>query len=786
MKNFNYYRASDFAEAAERAEEGSVLIAGGTDLLGVLKEEVLPEYPSEVVSLKWIPDADKISVEGDNVKIGAMAVLNDIVESDVVREYVPMLAEAAHMVATPNIRNVATLGGNVCQDVRCWFYRYPHEAGGRLVCSRKGGDTCYALQGDNRNHSIFGGMKTHITQCALECPAATDIPAYMEQLRNGNVDEAARIIMRVNPMPALTSRVCAHFCEGKCNRSLTDESVSIGAVERFVGDYILDRPKEFYPFPDRETGKSIAVVGSGPSGLSAAFYLRKAGNSVTVYDIKKEAGGMLMYAIPHYRLPKDLVRKFVSHLKDMGVNFALETTVGKDITSAQLEAKYDSVYYATGAWKRPILGLAGEELTIFGLDFLVEVNEWMKGKIGSEVLVTGGGNVAIDVAITAKRLGASHVTLACLEPFDMMPAGKEEIARAREEGIEIMPSWGLDRVLDENGTVKGMRLKRCVSVLDEHGSFSPRYDENEKTTVYAENILMAVGQKADLSFLDEKYQMQLNRRGLIDVAEDTQMTSRRGVFAGGDVTTGPATVIKAITTGRAASRGIASYLGVAHDDDPKPLKNFFVTCDTAGILKKDGAKLKELPPDERNIKTEDTFSLSEDEALEEAKRCQNCGCYAVNPSDIGTALVALGATIRTTQREVSAEEFCTGALTVQEQLNKGEVLTDIVVPVERGVTAHYDKFRLRDAVDFAIASIATKYGLKDGKFETARIVFGGVAPVPMRRREAEEYLIGREPSEEIADHAAEIATKDAIPFERNTYKKNEAKALLKASILRMK
>jgi NADPH-dependent glutamate synthase beta subunit-like oxidoreductase/CO/xanthine dehydrogenase FAD-binding subunit len=786
VKNFNYFRASDFTEAAERAENGSVLMAGGTDLLGVLKEEILPEYPSEVVSLKWIPDACKISVVGDNVKIGAMAVLNDIVESGVIKENVPMLAEAAHTVGTPNIRNVATLGGNICQDVRCWFYRYPHEAGGRLVCSRKGGDTCYALQGDNRNHSIFGGMKTHATQCTLECPAATDIPAYMEQLRNGDITGAAGTIMRVNPMPALTSRVCAHFCEGKCSRSLTDESVSIGAVERFVGDYILDRPKEFYPFPERETGKSVAIVGSGPSGLSAAFYLRKAGNNVTVYDIKKEAGGMLMYAIPHYRLPKNLVRKFVSHLRNMGVDFTLETTVGKNISPAEIEKKFDAVYYATGAWKRPILGLAGEELTIFGLDFLVEVNEWMKGKIGGEVLVTGGGNVAIDVAITAKRLGASKVALACLEPLDGMPAGKEEIARAREEGIEIMPSWGLDRVLEENGAVKGMRLKRCVSVFDGHGSFNPQYDENEKTSVYAENILMAVGQKADLSFLDEKYQMQLNRRGLIDVAEDTQMTSRRGVFAGGDVTTGPATVAKAIAAGRSASRGILSYLGIPRGDDPKPQKDFLVTCDTAGILKKTGAKLRELPPNERNITDEDTFSLTEDEALEEAKRCQNCGCYAVNPSDIGTALVALDATISTTQREIGAEEFCTSALTVSDQLNKGEAITDISIPIERDVTARYDKFRLRDAIDFAVASVATKYKLKDGKFETARIVFGGVAPIPMRCREAEEYLTGREPTNEVAEQAAEIAARGAMPFEKNAYKKNELKALIKTSVLRMK
>ena len=255
-----------------------------------------------------------------------------------------------------------------------------------------------------------------------------------------------------------------------------------------------------------------------------------AGNDVVVYDSMPEAGGMLMYAIPAYRLPKDKVRALIAQYRNMGVEFKTNTKVGTDITPAELEAQYDSVYYATGTWKRPVLGLSGEELTVFGLDFLVQVHDWMNGKVGEEVLVTGGGNVAMDVAMSAKRLGAKRVILACLEREDEMPAGQEEVARAKEEGIEIMPSWGLSKVLSENGKVKGMELKKCLSVTDEEGHFNPTYDENEKITVSAENILMAVGQQVDLSFLDEKYQLQLTGRGLIDVEEETPDDLPRGRF----------------------------------------------------------------------------------------------------------------------------------------------------------------------------------------------------------------------------------------------------------------
>lgn len=791
MKNFTHTRAESFDQASELLKEStkSVVIAGGTDLLGQLKDDILTAYPERVVDLKSIPNADGIKVEGQNLTIGALAKLIDIIESDVVKEKAPILVEAAKSVATPLIRNMGTIGGNICQDVRCWFYRYPHEAGGRLVCSRKGGDNCYALQGDNRYHSIFGGMKAHRSPCTGECPAGTDIPAYMEQIRNGNTAGAAQIIMEVNPMPAITSRVCAHFCQDGCNRGCQDEDVAIANVERYVGDYILENSDLYFKTPAISTGKSVAIIGAGPSGLSAAYYLRRAGNDVTIYDTKKEAGGMLMYAIPAYRLPKDIVRKFVSSLGKMGITIITSTTIGKDIQVSKIEEKYDSVFYATGAWKRPVIGIAGEELTEFGLDFLIQVNEWMKGKVGSEVLVTGGGNVAMDVAITAKRLGAKKVTMACLECESDMPASREEIERAKEEGVIIMPSWGLSKVIEENGVLKGMELKRCTSIRDEKGAFSPQYDLCETQVVNAENILMAVGQQVDLSFLDEKYQVQLNQRGLIDVSEETQMTSREGVFAGGDATTGPATVIKGIANGHKAANGMNKYLGVVEDHICRSMisdEKEFITFDPAGLKLKTAAKLKEIPADQRSIDKEDAFSLAVEEALKEASRCMNCGCYAVNPSDISPTLIALDANITTNLRTVKAADLFCGKLKVEDALLKGEIVTNIEIPIVEGATMHYDKFRLRDSVDFAIVSLSSLFSIENGKFSGAKLVMGGVAPVPVRAAKVEGYLIGQEVTEEVAEKAAELAVENAIIMEKNEYKVLELKALVKNAVLRMK
>lgn len=785
MKYFEHESAATFDEAVSLLKESpkgkTVVMAGGSDLIGVLKEQILEDYPEKVVDLKNVRGGEYIKQDGDTIEIGALTKLCDIVKSDLLNEKAPVLSQAARSVATPLIRNVATMGGNICQDVRCWFYRYPHGIGGRMDCMRKGGKECYAVMGDNRYHSIFGGMKVHTTPCSVQCPANTDIPAYMERLRQGDVEGAAHILMEANPIPMITSRVCAHTCQEQCNRCGSDESVSIHGVERYVGDYILEHPDTFYRAPETETGHKVALVGAGPAGLSAAYYLRKAGHDVTVFDKMEEPGGMLTYAIPNYRLPKSYVKQVAAAYEKMGIRFRLGCCLGEDIQAEDLEKEYDNVFYATGAWKRPVLGFDGEEFTEFGLQFLMEVNQWMNKKDRRHVLVVGGGNVAMDVAITARRLGAESVTLACLESEPEMPASREEIARAREEGIEIMPSYGVSKAIYEGSQVTGMELMRCTSVKDENGRFNPRYDREETLRVSADSILMAAGQKVDLSFLDDKYGLALER-GLIQVDKDTQATSKSGIYAGGDATTGPATVIQGVRSGRNAAEAINRGYAVMPE---RRREDKFIHFDTAGVKEEHAVKDKELSAAERALDKEDSFTLTGEEAAREAGRCMNCGCYSVNASDISPVLILLDARIVTTKKTVRAADFFTTRLKAADMLDTDELVTAVRFRVPEGYTTAYDKFRVREAVDFAIVSLAYAYRMKDGLIEDARIVLGGVAPVPMERKKVEAFLAGRKPDEALAEAAAELAVEGTAAMANNSYKIQEVRALIKKMILDM-
>ena len=785
MKYFEHESAATFDEAVSLLKESpkgkTVVMAGGSDLIGVLKEQILEDYPEKVVDLKTVRGGEYIKQDGDTIEIGALTKLCDIVKSDLLNEKAPVLSQAARSVATPLIRNVATMGGNICQDVRCWFYRYPHGIGGRMDCMRKGGKECYAVMGDNRYHSIFGGMKVHTTPCSVQCPANTDIPAYMERLREGDVEGAAHILMEANPIPMITSRVCAHTCQEQCNRCGSDESVSIHGVERYVGDYILEHPDTFYRAPETETGHKVALVGAGPAGLSAAYYLRKAGHDVTVFDKMEEPGGMLTYAIPNYRLPKSYVKQVAAAYEKMGIRFRLGCCLGEDIQAEDLEKEYDNVFYATGAWKRPVLGFDGEEFTEFGLQFLMEVNQWMNKKDRRHVLVVGGGNVAMDVAITARRLGAESVTLACLESEPEMPASREEIARAREEGIEIMPSYGVSKAIYEGSQVTGMELMRCTSVKDENGRFNPRYDREETLRVSADSILMAAGQKVDLSFLGDKYGLALER-GLIQVDKDTQATSKSGIYAGGDATTGPATVIQGVRSGRNAAEAINRGYAVMPE---RRREDKFIHFDTAGVKEEHAVKDKELSAAERALDKEDSFTLTGEEAAREAGRCMNCGCYSVNASDISPVLILLDARIVTTKKTVRAADFFTTRLKAADMLDTDELVTAVRFRVPEGYTTAYYKFRVREAVDFAIVSLAYAYRMKDGLIEDARIVLGGVAPVPMERKKVEAFLAGRKPDEALAEAAAELAVEGTAAMANNSYKIQEVRALIKKMILDM-
>ncbi|MDR0839685.1 MAG: FAD-dependent oxidoreductase [Oscillospiraceae bacterium] len=775
MKAFNHVNAKTLDEASKLLSRGETsVIAGGTDLLGTLKDDILPMYPKTVVNIKTIPGLDYIKEENGTLKIGANTRIADIANSAVISEKYTALAQAAKAVSTPNLREMSTIGGNLSQLPRCWYFR---KADNRFECIRKGGTECFAMQGDNRYHSVLGGAKVSATPCQQECPAATDIPSYQAQIRKGNWDAAARIIMQVNPLPALTGRVCAHFCQNKCNQCSAGDSVNINGVERTLGDYILENTEKFYPAPAKETGKSVAIVGGGPAGLSAAYYLRKAGNKVTVYDVKDEPGGMLMYAIPAYRLPKEIVRKVIKALEGMGIVFKTNQKIGETVLPEELEKQYDSVCYSTGTWKRPVAGLSGEELTTFGLDFLTDVKKWMDGKLGSEVFVMGGGNVAMDVAVTAKRLGAEKVTMACLETRDIMPASKEEIARAEEEGIVIYPGWGMSKVVEENGIVKGMELQKCVKLYDENGRFSPTYDPDDKMVINAGNILMAIGQSVDLSFLDEKYQVKLSARGLIDI-DDASQTSRPGIFAAGDATTGPGTVIRAIDKGHTAARGMLKYLGVEENlanEAPTYLKS-----DPEGILGTKALVLKEVSLSERKLEVEDAFTASLEEATTEARRCLTCSCYAVHASDIAPALIALDAKIVTNSRTLDAEDFFTVKIPGSTVAAIDELVTEIQIPSPKaGEKSAFIKFAFRKSIDFPVVNAAVKVG-----GDAPRVALNAVSPKPYRALKAEAALAGKAIDEAVAETAGAAAISElAQPFEATKYKIQIVKTMVKRALL---
>jgi CO/xanthine dehydrogenase FAD-binding subunit len=350
MKTFKHYNAKSVQEASELLAEydGNAMInAGGTDLLGCLKDKCVPAYPEAVINIKSIPGLDSIKSNGDELQIGALVKLADIAASPKIKRDCPLLAEAASAIASPNIRNMATIGGNLVQEVRCWYYRYPRQIGGPVVCLRKGGKMCNALLGDNRYHSIFGAAPAPERRCSNRCPAHIDIPGYLHLVRDKNIQRAAQLLLSRNPFPAITGRVCPVYCEPKCNRSGYDDPVAVHLVEKGVGDYILDRVDEFFAPPNKESGKSIAIIGSGPAGLAAAFYLRKSGHKVTVYEKLPELGGRLLEHTPPFRLPKELIARQIQALINMGIGFeaGVEMT---DSLAARLKTSSDAIFVTGG------------------------------------------------------------------------------------------------------------------------------------------------------------------------------------------------------------------------------------------------------------------------------------------------------------------------------------------------------------------------------------------------------------------------------------------------------
>lgn len=407
-----------------------------------------------------------------------------------------------------------------------------------------------------------GTEEEDLVPCREACPAKVDVPGYLRLIAQGRADEANAVIREKVPFPGVLGRICTHPCEDACRRGGVNEPVAVCALKRYAADHeagLWRRRLRVAP----DSGKRVAVIGAGPAGLTTTFYLRKAGHGVTLFEARERAGGMMHYGIPSFRLPREVLDAEIQDILDLGVDFRTGWTLGKDFQPADLRREgFDAVFIGIGAQASRWIPLEGADLSgvLWGVDFLGGIAEGRIPPVGDRVVVIGGGNVAVDAARTALRCGAEQVTLACLESRERMPAQALEVEALLAEGAGLLPSWGPRRILGRNGRVAGVELIRCIAVTNSKGDFCPQFDEASRELVEGDAVILAVGQAADLSFL-EGSEFVTTDQGLIVVRSDTQETRQTGVYAGGDVAEGPSSVIHAIAAAKRAAVSMDRALG---------------------------------------------------------------------------------------------------------------------------------------------------------------------------------------------------------------------------------
>jgi NADPH-dependent glutamate synthase beta subunit-like oxidoreductase len=406
--------------------------------------------------------------------------------------------------------------------------------------------------------------------CRANCPGDVDIPSYLRFIAEGDYQKSAEIISHSLSFPNTLGKICFHPCESGCRRNyLINENTDSNSISiRAAKDFAMSHSTLKNGLSKQNnTGRRIAIIGSGPAGLTAAFYLSLKGHNVTVFEKEEKIGGMLRYGIPRYRLSDEILNKDISWILQSGINIRTGVSLGSNISlSSLLDDNFEAILIATGLSKSKHLPIeiSKSDNILYGVEFL---NQVVKGNIASNyfelksVIVIGGGNVATDAARTAVRLGASKVTIICLEKFYEMPAYKEEIKESIEEGIEILNGWGIERISDNEENNLIINLKKCLEVFDESGKFNPRYDESEKHIRESNKAIICIGQEADETLFQIDSGKDLFYRGMINTKLLREQAKYEGIFAAGDIYYGPASVIDAVASGKKAAREIDVYLG---------------------------------------------------------------------------------------------------------------------------------------------------------------------------------------------------------------------------------
>ena len=488
-----------------------------------------------------------------------------------------------------------------------------------------------------------GNGQIDVSACEVTCPAHVDVPGYITLISKGRFKEALDLMREKLPLPGVLGRVCSQPCESECKRSEVDKPLAIRDLKRFAYDAVVDEK----PTPLLRTKEqSVAIIGSGPAGLSVAYELIRKGYKVTIFEALPVIGGMMAVGIPYYRLPKEVLNRDTEYLKGLGIEIRTNTLIGKEMTLDDLSHQgYEAIFIAVGAHnghKLPIPGTEADNVLV-GTSFLRDINLGNKVKLGQQVLVLGGGSIAIDCARTALRLGAQKVEVACLESQEQMPATDSEICEAEREGIIIYPSRTFTRVVCQNGCATSVEcLELSWMEFDKHGKLHIETIEGTEHILSADTIIFAIGQSPDLDPLLTGTDIKVTKRGTLTVDPETLETSRPGVFAGGDAVTGTAWIIDAIAAGQRAAYYIDRYLkgevlGKSYLDVPIIASDIKVEI-PADLVKEERQEMPTLAVDKRvrNF-SEIELGYDEEQAIAEAKRCLNCAgrlCLKVCPYDV--------------------------------------------------------------------------------------------------------------------------------------------------------